>query len=110
MDDKLTARKGQWVEIHQVVLPAGQRAPQVPEETGRVPLELRTKGFIEHDAKIGDQVTITTVIGRRLQGALLAVEPSYRHNFGEYVPELGAIGVELRALLQKAREEGIIDG
>lgn len=110
MAERLKALRGQWVEIRQVVLPAGQRAPQVPEETQRVPLEMRIKGFIESDAEIGDEVTITTVIGRKLQGALLAVEPSYRHNFGEHVRELNTIGVELRALLQKAREEGKIDG
>lgn len=110
MAERLGAKKGQWVEIHQVVLPAGQRAPQVPEETQRVPLEMRIKGFIENDAGIGDEVTVTTVIGRKLQGSLLAVEPGYQHNFGGYVSELITIGVELRALLQEAREEGKVNG
>lgn len=110
MTEKRKALKGQWVEIHQVVLPAGQRAPQVPEETQRVPLEMRFKGFIASDAEIGDEVTVTTVIGRKIQGTLLAVAPSYRHNFGEHVSELSTIGVELRALLHEAREEGKING
>ncbi|MFZ5647886.1 MAG: 2-amino-4-oxopentanoate thiolase subunit OrtA [Bacillota bacterium] len=110
MTEIIKARKGQWVEIHQVVLPAGRRAPQVPEETQGVPLEMRTKGFIDDDARAGDEVTVTTVTGRKLKGALLAVEPGCQHDFGGHVRELSTIGIELRALLQKAREEGIIDG
>jgi len=110
MTEKLQARKGQYVEIHRVVLPVGQRAPQVPEETQRVPLEMRVKGFIDRDAVIGEEVTVTTVIGRRIKGTLMTVGPAYRHNFGEHVSELAAIGVELRALLRKAGEEGRING
>ena len=41
---------GSWVELHRVVLPPGERAPQVPAETQRVPLELRVKGFLVRDA------------------------------------------------------------
>lgn len=28
-----TAKKGDWVQIEEIVLPAGHRAPQVPEDT-----------------------------------------------------------------------------
>lgn len=110
MTEKLQAQKGQWVEIHQVVLPAGQRAPQVPEETQRVPLEMRVKGFINHEAVMGEEVTITTVTGRRLKGTLIAIGPSYQHNFGEHVSELVTVGVELRALLAEAGKEEEVNG
>ena len=33
------AKKGDWVQIGRTVLAAGERAPQIPEETRRVPLE-----------------------------------------------------------------------
>ncbi|MGR8952181.1 MAG: 2-amino-4-ketopentanoate thiolase, partial [Gammaproteobacteria bacterium] len=38
--------KGVWVEIHDIVLEAGERAPQVPEDTAKVPLEMCVKGFL----------------------------------------------------------------
>ena len=58
------------------------------------------KGFISHDANIGDQVTITTYAGRELTGKLIAVNPAYGHDFGRPVPELLTIGRELRTLLE----------
>jgi hypothetical protein len=91
---------GTWVEIHLVVLAANQRAQQIPEDTRRVPLEMRVKGFLVAAANLGDQVEIVTVTGRRLNGMLVQVNPSYAHGFGPPIPELLAIGGEVRALLR----------
>ncbi len=96
---------GSWVQIHRVVLRPGQRAPQVPEETQRVPLEMLVKGFLAEAARVGDDVEIVTAAGRRLRGTLTDVNPAYSHGFGEPVPELGRIGLEVRAVL---RERGRI--
>lgn len=93
--------RGTWVEIHRVVLPAGQRAPQVPEDTQRVPLEMRVKGFLVEDARIGDEAEIETAAGRRLRGTLSDASPAYRHGFGPPVPELVGVGAEARALLAR---------
>lgn len=93
------ARTGDYVEIHSVILSPGERAPQVPEDTQKVPLELRVKGFLDRDACLGDEVTITTVLGRKVAGRLLAVNPAYPHNFGKPVPELLHVGEELWRLL-----------
>lgn len=93
--------KGTWVEIGNVALPAGQRAPQVPEDTQRVPLEMRVKGFLLEPAGIGDEVEISTAAGRRLRGRLIEANPAYTHSFGQPVPELSAIGGEVRAMLRK---------
>jgi len=98
------ARKGDWVEIHQVVLEPGQRAPQVPEDTRLVPLELKVKGFIDRDAAIGETVKVTTAAGRVLTGRLSAVNPAYTHMFGPPVPELSPIAAEVRAILKNHRE------
>ena len=38
-----TAKKGDWVQIENIVLPAGQRAPQVPEDTQKCDLKLWVK-------------------------------------------------------------------
>ncbi|MDI7247349.1 MAG: 2-amino-4-oxopentanoate thiolase subunit OrtA [Bacillota bacterium] len=90
---------GEYVQIHSVVLKPGERAPQVPEDTQKVPLELRLKGYLDHDAHIGEEVTITTVLGRKARGRLVAVNPPYPHNFARPVPELLHIGEELWRLL-----------
>jgi len=97
------AAKGAWVEIHGVVLPAGERAPQVPDDTQRLPLEMRVKGFLVAAAAVGDTAEIVTVAGRRLHGVLAAVNPAYDHGFGAPLAELLTIGQEVRALL---REKG----
>jgi len=95
--------KGTWVEIYKVVLPANERAPQVPEDTQRVPLEMRVKGFLKSPAAIGRDAEIETLSGRHLLGRLAEVNPAYTHSFGSPVPELSPIGCEVRALL---REKG----
>lgn len=94
-----TVKAGSWVQIHRVVLPPGGRAPQVPEETQRVPLELRVKGFLLGEARMGEEVTIRTIVDRELAGTLVAVNPRYEHDFGAPVPELLTIGHELREFL-----------
>jgi hypothetical protein len=93
-------REGTWVELHQKLLAPGERAPQVPDETQEVPLELKVKGFLTGDAAIGEDAEIVTPAGRRLRGTLHRVNPAYDHGFGAPVAELLTIGAELRALLE----------
>lgn len=89
------------MRIYAVVLPPAQRAPKLPEETSRVPLEMWVKGALMEDhAAIGDEVTAKTVTGRVVKGRLDAVTPSYRHAFGTFVAELHDIGMELRQLME----------
>jgi hypothetical protein len=96
------AKAGDWVQIYQVVLLPEERAPQLPEETKKVPLELRTKGFlVDDEAQIGMEVTIQTIIGRKLKGRLEAINPEFNYSFGRAVPELLPVGAELRALLNE---------
>jgi len=98
---RASALRGDWVQIYQVVLPAGERAPQVPPETQAVPLEMWVKGFLLCDeARLGDDVDVETLAGRRLRGRMVAIEPAYDHDFGRPVPELLTIGPEVRALLR----------
>jgi 2-amino-4-ketopentanoate thiolase alpha subunit len=100
--------KGQWVEVYRVVLTPGERAPQVPDDTKQVPLEMRVKGFLEKDAQIGDEVVVTTAAGRTVAGKLTAVNPAYTHGFGEPIAELIGIGRQVRAIIagQKGQEKG----
>ena len=94
------ANKGDWVQISQVVLEPGQRAPQVPEDTRKVPLTLLVKGFLADDANLGDKVTITTVIGRTISGKLVAVNLGYNHSFGTPPPGFMSIGNKLKRILK----------
>lgn len=94
------AVRNDYVMIHQIVLGPEARAPQVPEDTKNVPLELWAKGFLLEDtADINDVVQIETMTGRKLEGRLVEVSPTYRHSFGEFVPEVLQIGRQLKEIL-----------
>lgn len=98
----MDAKKGDWVRIHSIILPEGERAASVPEDTSKVPLELWNKGFlINESAKIGDEVEVETYIGRKVKGQLLEVNPYWKHNFGKCVPEILYIGKQAREYLAK---------
>lgn len=98
----MDAKKGQWVKIHGTVLEAGKRAPNIPEDTQNVDLEVWHKGFLQDDqANLGDKVTVKTYIGREVEGNLVEVEPHYDHSFGKYVEELSYIGLQIRELLEE---------
>lgn len=103
----MDAKRGDWVRIHKIILNVGERAPNVPEDTKKVPLEMWDKGFlINESAKIGDNVQIETYIGRKVEGTLLEVAPYWKHNFGKSVPEILYIGRQAKEILN---EEGDID-
>lgn len=97
----MDAKRGDWVKIHNVVLEAGERAPNLPEDTKNVPLEMWVKGFLLSDkAKIGDFVEIETYIGRKVEGYLVESNPYYNHDYGKSVPEILYIGRQAREILE----------
>lgn len=107
------ASRGRWVRIQWVVLEAGERAPQIPEDTARVPLEARASGWLDQEsAAVGEEATIRTPTGRRLTGRLIEIDPAPGHGFGMPVAELLAIGPELRRRLaeRQAVRGGAADG
>ncbi|HBF9988445.1 TPA: 2-amino-4-ketopentanoate thiolase, partial [Clostridioides difficile] len=69
----MDAKINDWVIIHNIVLTPEERAPQVPEDTKKVSLEMWVKGFIQSDASIGDLVEVKTITGRLVKGNLLKV-------------------------------------
>lgn len=95
----MKAVKGDWVSIYNIVLSPSERAPQVPDDTKKVPLETWVKGFLQADAEIGDEVEVKTMTGRTARGKLIEVNPTYTHNYGNFVPELLQIGIQLREIL-----------
>ena len=98
----MTAKQGDWVRIYSVVLPAGERVAQVPEDTARVPLEMWDKGFLLNgEAAVGDAVEVETIIGRKVKGTLLEIEPAWDHDFGRCVPEIIKIDRQLKAIMKE---------
>jgi len=93
--------RGTWVEIHGIILPPGERAAQVPDDTRKVPLEMRAKGFLAAPAVMGEEAEILTAAGRCLRGKLAVVNPAYSHGFGSPIPELTVIGNEVRNMLRR---------
>jgi hypothetical protein len=94
-------KKGEWVQIHEIVLTPEERTGKLPEDTRKVPLELWVKGFINHDAAMGEEVEITTITGRIVKGELVGVNVKYDYGFGEeFVPELLKIGLQIRGILK----------
>ncbi|MHC1719218.1 MAG: 2-amino-4-oxopentanoate thiolase subunit OrtA [Clostridiaceae bacterium] len=99
------AKKGEWVQIHDIILRPGERSVKIPDETKKVPLELWVKGFLKEDARIGDRVEITTIIGRTVAGELVAVNPTYDYGFGDiYIPELLQVRLQARAIVKGENE------
>lgn len=90
---------GDWVQIHKIVLDVGQRAPQAPEDTQKVPLELWVKGYALQSVSVGDVIEIKTLTGRKISGNLVAINPEYSHDFGTFVPELHKVGEQVRQIL-----------
>ena len=89
-------KKGDFVRIHKIILTSEQRAPQIPEDTKSVPLELWTKGFLLADANLGDEVKIMTLADREEEGTLIEVNQAHNVNYGDFVPEIIQIGVKVK--------------
>ena len=84
--------KGDCVVLHIELLPAGERAAGVPEDTAALPLEMWVKGeLLAESAHTGESVRVRTAIGREVEGTLTNCDPGYRHDFGSYVPELAQV-------------------
>jgi len=81
-------KKGTWVQIHKIVLKPEDRTATLPEDTKKVPLEMWVKGFLLADADLLDSVTIKTLTGRVETGTLIKENPTYLHNYGDFVPEI----------------------
>jgi hypothetical protein len=98
------ALKNTWVEIGGVVLQKDERAPNLPDDTKQVPLEMRVKGFLLLEAEKGGEADIVTLSGRTVRGTLTGINPEYAHMFGRPIPELSPIAGEIRTILRERRK------
>jgi len=97
--------RGSWVQIHKIILHPQERPSSLPDATKKVPLECWVKGFLTHDAVLGDEVVVTTMTGRKETGMLVTDHPSYHHDFGQFVPELLEIGRIVREQIARKTHE-----
>ncbi|MDX9692008.1 MAG: 2-amino-4-oxopentanoate thiolase subunit OrtA [Acholeplasmataceae bacterium] len=94
-------KKNSFVQIYQVVLSNLERATHLPLDTKEVPFEVRMKGRLLQDAKIGEKVSVETATKRIETGILIAVEPHYEHSFGHHVEVIR----EVRNIILKETED-----
>ena len=92
-------KKGEWVRIHSIVLKAEERTAKIPEDTQKCDLQMWTKGTLQEDAEIGDEVTVVTAANRTEKGTLIEVGPYYTHSYGKFVPEIIEIDKQLREIM-----------
>ncbi len=98
------AKKGDWVKIEKILLKPEERTAKIPDETKKVPYVVHVCGYLEQDAEIGSVVNIKSKIGRIHTGKLIEEKPTFKHNFGDFVPELADINIELRNELEQILE------
>lgn len=96
-----TAKKGDWVQIENIVLTAGNRAPQAPEDTQQCDYKLWVKGIAGHDGSLGETMDITTVTGRKASGILVEIQPRYIHDYGDFQPELLKVELQLKEIMKE---------
>jgi len=104
MNDTQRARRGDWVEVQRTILEPAQRSTNLPPETADTPLLMWVKGFALAEAAVGEEMTVETMTGRHVTGTLATVNPGYYHTFGDPIPELARVGVDLRHRLAAYRE------
>ncbi len=92
------AKKGDWVQIHNIVLNPEERSNALPEDTKKHPLEMWVKGYLQSDAELGEEVEVKTGTGRKAVGKLVDEAPYFEHNFGFLIPEVLKIGDMVREI------------
>ncbi len=85
------------------LLDPADRSKNLPPETADKPLMMWVKGFAQGEAGMGDELTVETMTGRRVTGALSAVNPGYFITYGNPIPELTKVGRDLRFRLAAYR-------
>lgn len=99
-DKKRHYKRDDFVVIELVILPVGQRAPQVPEDTAKTPLIAFTKGWLlDEEAEVGDKVKVKAISGRLVEGTLTNRGLAPVHDYGDFVPELLQVHEQVRGLL-----------
>ena len=95
----IKAKKGDWVQIENVILSAGERAPQVPVDTQNCDLKMWVKGEALSDVEEGNILQVRTTTGRIVEGYFVDVNQRYPHDYGDFQPELLKIERQLKGIV-----------
>jgi len=106
MSAESRCKAGDWVEIERVLLEPEDRSANLPEDTASQPLVTWVKGYALSEADLGEDVSVETMTGRTVTGALSAIRPGYTHTFGQPPAQIVSIGRDLRAQLAAYRAGG----
>lgn len=79
--------KGSYVRIRKTLLKPDERSSNLPEETKLVPYKMWVKGYVTDECELFDTGSVKTVTGRIEKGRIKELNPTYKHNYGEFVPE-----------------------
>ena len=91
-------KKGAWVTIESVVIPASER---IGTNSGARGTDFKkwVRGTLMRRAEIGGPAAVVTQAGRKESGTLVEVNPSFGVSCGTYVPELRKAGDQARELI-----------
>jgi 2-amino-4-ketopentanoate thiolase alpha subunit len=106
MVDTEMCATGDWIEVQCTFIEAADRSEGLPPETADKALLEWVKGFAQAEAVLGRRVTVRTMTGRLVTGRLSCVNPGYFHTFGQPIPELRNVGIDLRTRLDESRKAG----
>ena len=79
--------KGTYVKIRKTLLQPEERSSNLPKETTKVPYKMWVKGYTLEESEMFEYCEIETIDGRKERGRIKEKNPSYKHNYGEYVEE-----------------------
>lgn len=79
--------KGSYVRIRKTLLNPEERSSNLPEETKKVPYKMWVKGFLLEESEMFEISEIKTIDGRIVKGRIKEHNPSYKHNYGDFVEE-----------------------
>ena len=79
--------KNSFVRIRKTLLVPSERASNVPKDTSLVPYKMWVKGYLQEESELFDIGTVVTQTGRIETGRIKENNPTYKHNYGDFVPE-----------------------
>lgn len=101
----ILARKGDWVEIQNVVPKLGQSVKTTAYGQKEEPLVQWVRGFMTtNEASIGDEIEVETIMGRNAKGCLCAINPRYVYDFGDPIKELIQVKMELEKEIEESKD------
>ena len=93
-------KKGAWVTVESIVLPAHERGTNLPKDTRVKDFKKWVRGTLAKRAQMGGPATIITPSGRKETGMLVEINPGFSSGYGMYVHELRKIGEQAREFLR----------